>query len=122
MAACTAFTQDRLWLNGEEEEGAATSKRFRACVDGVLALATDRKDENGNVLVSKEDWKKMKIHVSSYNTFPTAAGLASSAAGYAALVAALALLLGAKEEFPGQLTTIARQGSGSACRAGAADS
>lgn len=116
VAACTAFTQDRLWLNGEEEEDAATSKRFRACVDGVRALATDKKDENGNLIVAKEEWKNMHIHVSSYNTFPTAAGLASSAAGYAALVAALSLLFGAKEEFPGQLTTIARQGSGSACR------
>jgi len=58
----------------------------------------------------------MKIHISSYNTFPTAAGLASSAAGYAALVAALTQLFNAKEEYPGQLTTIARQGSGSACR------
>ena len=116
-AASTAFESDRLWLNGAEEEGAATSKRFRACVDGVRALATDKIDEDtGKVLVSKEDWKKMHIHVSSYNTFPTAAGLASSAAGYAALVAALTLLFGAKEEYKGQLTTIARQGSGSACR------
>lgn len=116
-AASTAFESDRLWLNGTEEEGAATSKRFRACVDGVRALATDKIDEEtGKVLVSKEDWKKMHIHVSSYNTFPTAAGLASSAAGYAALVAALTLLFGAKEEYKGQLTTIARQGSGSACR------
>jgi diphosphomevalonate decarboxylase len=72
--------------------------------------------ETGKVLVPKEDWSKMHVHVSSYNTFPTAAGLASSAAGYAALVAALGMLFGAKEEFPGQLTTIARQGSGSACR------
>ncbi|CAB9506648.1 Diphosphomevalonate decarboxylase [Seminavis robusta] len=116
VAASTAFENDRLWLNGEEEEGAADNKRFRACVDGVRALATEKKDDDGKVLVTKEDWSKMKIHVSSYNTFPTAAGLASSAAGYAALVAALALLFGAKEEFPGQLTSIARQGSGSACR------
>lgn len=115
-AASTAFETDRLWLNGSEEEGAATSKRFRACVDGVMALATDKLDEDGKVVVPKEDWKTMKIHVSSYNTFPTAAGLASSAAGYAALVAALSLLFGAKEEFTGQLSTIARQGSGSACR------
>lgn len=117
VAASTAFPTDRLWLNGEEDEEAATNKRFRACVDGVRALATDKVDpETGKVLVSKEDWSKMFVHVSSYNTFPTAAGLASSAAGYAALVAALAMLFGAKEEFPGQLTTIARQGSGSACR------
>lgn len=104
-AASAKFEKDRLWLNGEEEEGASTSKRFRACVDGVKAMAAD-----------PAKWKELKIHVSSYNTFPTAAGLASSAAGYAALVAALAELMDAKESYEGQLTTIARQGSGSACR------
>jgi len=116
VASSTAFESDRLWLNGIEEEGAATSKRFRACIDGVKALATDKLDDKGTVVVKKEDWQNMHIHASSFNTFPTAAGLASSAAGYAALVAALSLLMGAKEEYPGQLTTIARQGSGSACR------
>ena len=115
-AASLAFEKDRLWLNGVEEEDAATSKRFRACVDGVRALATDKVDENGEIIVKKQEWANMKVHISSYNTFPTAAGLASSAAGYAALVAALAQLFGAKEEYPGQLSTIARQGSGSACR------
>eukprot|EP00527_Entomoneis_sp_CCMP2396_P003893 CAMPEP_0198144232 /NCGR_PEP_ID=MMETSP1443-20131203/14324_1 /TAXON_ID=186043 /ORGANISM="Entomoneis sp., Strain CCMP2396" /LENGTH=412 /DNA_ID=CAMNT_0043807591 /DNA_START=99 /DNA_END=1334 /DNA_ORIENTATION=- len=116
IATSPSFTQDRLWLNGEEEEGAADSKRFRACVDGVKALATDKKDKNGDVIVTVDDWKTWKVHVSSYNTFPTAAGLASSAAGYAALVAALTELYQAKETFPHELTTIARQGSGSACR------
>jgi diphosphomevalonate decarboxylase len=105
VAASKTFTKDRLWLNGVEEEGAATSKRFRACVDGVKALAND-----------PSKWKDLHIHVSSYNTFPTAAGLASSAAGYAALVAALAELMDAQETYKGQLSTIARQGSGSACR------
>lgn len=114
-AASKQFTDDRLWLNGEEEKGASNSKRFRACVDGVKALAQDKQDENGNI-IKEEEWKDLKIHISSYNTFPTAAGLASSAAGYAALVAALAELMNAKEEYEGQLTTIARQGSGSACR------
>lgn len=104
-AASSRFEKDRLWLNGVEEEGASESKRFRACVDGVKKLAAD-----------PHKWKDLPIHVSSYNTFPTAAGLASSAAGYAALVAALAELMDAKETYKGELTTIARQGSGSACR------
>mmetsp|Transcript_6455 Transcript_6455/g.8026 ORF Transcript_6455/g.8026 Transcript_6455/m.8026 type:complete len:423 (+) Transcript_6455:107-1375(+) len=116
-SASHQFTQDRLWLNGTEEVDAHQSKRFRACIDGVRRLASDRIDaDTGDVVVSKDEWQNMKFHVSSYNTFPTAAGLASSAAGYAALVAALAKLVCAKESFPGELTTIARQGSGSACR------
>lgn len=116
-SASRKFTQDRLWLNGDEEIDAHKSKRFRACIEGVRRLASDRIDaETGNVLVTKEEWQNMHFHVSSYNTFPTAAGLASSAAGYAALVASLAKLVCAKETFPGELTTIARQGSGSACR------
>mmetsp|Transcript_27336 Transcript_27336/g.41362 ORF Transcript_27336/g.41362 Transcript_27336/m.41362 type:complete len:421 (+) Transcript_27336:73-1335(+) len=115
-AASKQFTDDRLWLNGIEEEGASNSKRFRACVDGVKALAQNKLDGAGNIIFKKEEWNDLKIHISSYNTFPTAAGLASSAAGYAALVAALAELMNAKEEYEGQLTTIARQGSGSACR------
>ena len=43
-------------------------------------------------------------------------GLASSAAGLACFVSTLAKLYNAKEEYPGQLTAIARQGSGSASR------
>lgn len=115
-AASTAFDRDRLWLNGSEVEDAKTSKRFRACVDGIRSLATDRVDPTGKVLVSKEDWVNMPVQIASYNTFPTAAGLASSAAGYAALVASLVELFGAKESYPHEFTAIARQGSGSACR------
>jgi diphosphomevalonate decarboxylase len=115
VAASPAFTQDRLWLNGVEDEGAATHKRFRACVDGVKALATTGTTSQGTQVTAAE-WQTWKVHVSSYNTFPTAAGLASSAAGYAALVAALAELFHAKESFTGELSTLARQGSGSACR------
>ena len=63
-----------------------------------------------------EELKTQKIHVVSHNSFPTAAGLASSAAGFAALAVAIAELLGVKDSYPGELTTIARMGSGSACR------
>ncbi|GMI38625.1 hypothetical protein TeGR_g6230, partial [Tetraparma gracilis] len=107
---------ERLWLNGEEVD-ITSSKRFRACVDGVRRLARDRLcPETGRVLVRASEWGGMGLRVASMNTFPTAAGLASSAAGYAALVACLAELFNAEETFPGELSTIARQGSGSACR------
>ena len=57
-----------------------------------------------------------RVHVVSENNFPTAAGLASSAAGYACLTAALAEAYGVKDTYPGEVSTIARMGSGSACR------
>lgn len=51
----------------------------------------------------------------SANNFPTAAGLASSAAGFAALVRAIADLYSLPHSAK-ELSLIARQGSGSACR------
>ena len=54
------------------------------------------------------------VLISSVNNFPTAAGLASSASGYAALVTALAALHGVTDR--DALTTVARRGSGSATR------
>ena len=66
--------------------------------------------------MKKEEWPDYKVHIVSINTFPTGAGLASSAAGLACFVSTLAKLFNAKEEYPGQLTAIARQGSGSASR------
>lgn len=55
------------------------------------------------------------MHISSFNNFPTAAGLASSASGFAALVSSLAALYKLPAT-PSELSLIARQGSGSACR------
>ena len=56
-----------------------------------------------------------KAQVTTENDFPTGAGLASSASGYAALVAAAAEALGA--DVPAdELDLIARIGSGSAPR------
>lgn len=59
--------------------------------------------------------QNLKAKVTSENSFPTGAGLASSASGFAALalaaVSALQLELSERE-----LSQLARQGSGSACR------
>lgn len=114
VAASQTFPEDRLWLNGTETD---INGRGLACLREIRRIAQDRIDPaTGTALVKKEDWSKYKVHISSMNTFPTGAGLASSAAGFACLVAALAKLYCVKEEFPGQLTAIARQGSGSASR------
>ena len=56
-----------------------------------------------------------RVHIASRNSFPTAAGLASSASGYACLVFTLAQVYGLTASTE-QLSAIARQGSGSACR------
>lgn len=55
---------------------------------------------------------KWNLHICSVNNFPTAAGLASSASGYACLVYTLAQLY----QVDGDISAIARLGSGSACR------
>lgn len=115
-AASKTFSKDRLWLNGVEEDVAGNA-RLAIVLKLIRAIASDKVDDRtGEVLVKKEDWKNFKVHISSRNTFPTAAGLASSAAGYACLTYALAKLYSVVETYPGELTAIARQGSGSACR------
>jgi diphosphomevalonate decarboxylase len=113
IAASKDLTADRMWLNDKEIE---INGRGRTCLAEIRKIACDRVDENGNVLVKKEDWDQYKVHIVSINTFPTGAGLASSAAGLACFVSTLAKLYCAKEEYPGHLTAIARQGSGSASR------
>jgi len=58
---------------------------------------------------------KEKAKVSSKNNFPTAAGLASSASGFAALSLAASKAAGLNLD-PKELSILARQGSGSATR------
>ncbi|EDW86365.1 uncharacterized protein Dwil_GK17667 [Drosophila willistoni] len=105
ISSWETFKANRMWLNGEEvtfEENA----RLMRCLDGVRRLAV----ANGALKVPL-NWK---VHIASRNNFPTAAGLASSAAGYACLVYTLARLYGIP--INEELTAVARQGSGSACR------
>lgn len=61
-------------------------------------------------LWAENEW----IHICSRNNFPTAAGLASSAAGYACLMFALCKLFSIHDV--AKISTLARLGSGSACR------
>lgn len=51
----------------------------------IRARAQDVEDKKKGIKIKKEDWKKLSLHIASYNNFPTAAGLASSAAGLACL-------------------------------------
>jgi len=94
---------DRLVLNGEE-----TPINSRS----IIVLREMRA-----LLPESHPLKRAGILLKSRNSFPTAAGLASSAAGYAAMVTALAGLYGLNfEEKQVELSRIARQGSGSATR------
>ncbi len=114
VSASRTFERDRLWLNGVEIE---LNGRARTVLKELRRIAGDRLDEQtGETLVRKDEWATLPIHIASLNTFPTGAGLASSAAGLACLVVALAQLLRCQEEYPGHFTAIARQGSGSASR------
>ncbi|XP_047385310.1 diphosphomevalonate decarboxylase isoform X2 [Sciurus carolinensis] len=102
------FTEDRVWLNGQEED--VGQPRLQACLREIRRLARKRRSTvDGDSLPLSLSYK---VHVASVNNFPTAAGLASSAAGYACLAYTLARVYGVEDD----LSEVARRGSGSACR------
>jgi len=86
---------DAVFLNGE----AAPEKAARR----VLAF------------LDTLDPRRPAVEVHSHNTFPTGAGLASSASAFAALALAASEASGHTMPLT-QLSALARQGSGSACR------
>lgn len=98
-----------MWLNGKQES--LSSERTKACLADLKKLRSE--------LESKDDslpkLSTFGLHIVSENNFPTAAGLASSAAGFAALVVAIAKLYKLPQDMS-ELSKIARKGSGSACR------
>ncbi|KAF8134784.1 GHMP kinase [Mycena galopus ATCC 62051] len=106
-----SFEKDRLWLNGVEEDIKAGG-RMATCISEMKRM---RKELVEDVDASVPRLSTFSVHIASYNNFPTAAGLASSASGFAALTASLAALY-ALPSPPTTLSLIARQGSGSACR------
>ncbi|KAJ8687554.1 hypothetical protein QAD02_023348 [Eretmocerus hayati] len=99
VTASPDFKENRIWLNGKEES--MQNPRLQNCLREIRKRA--------QVSNGMENWK---IHIRSENNFPTAAGLASSAAGYACLATTLAKLY----KVEGDISGIARAGSGSACR------
>ncbi|CAD0202727.1 unnamed protein product [Chrysodeixis includens] len=103
VCARPEFEEDEIWLNGKKES--FSSPRVKNCLKEIKARAAAEK-------CVSDEFLQWKVHVCSENNFPTAAGLASSAAGYACLVTALAKLYKVKSN----VSSIARLGSGSACR------
>ncbi|KAF7365211.1 Diphosphomevalonate decarboxylase [Mycena venus] len=83
-----SFEKDRLWLNGIEED-IKPAGRMATCISEMKRL---RKELVEDVDASAPPLSTFSVHIASYNNFPTAAGLASSASGFAALTASLAAL------------------------------
>jgi diphosphomevalonate decarboxylase len=115
ITASTEFADDVMILN-DKPVPIAENKRLSKVMQVLRERAEDLYSKDGKLLVSKDKWNLYKLRIESENNFPTAAGLASSASGFACLTAALSALYGVKEKFPGELSIFARQGSGSACR------
>lgn len=85
--------------------------RTQACLADLRQLRQNVESTNSSL----PKLSQMKLHIVSENNFPTAAGLASSAAGFAALITAIAKLFELPQDMS-ELSKIARKGSGSACR------
>jgi diphosphomevalonate decarboxylase len=109
VATSEAFTEDKLFLNGKEESLA--SERTQMCLKDLRTLRGELEASDSS-LPKISDWK---LQIVSENNFPTAAGLASSAAGFSALVVAIAKLYKLPQSMS-EISKIARKGSGSACR------
>ncbi|XP_038222372.1 diphosphomevalonate decarboxylase [Zerene cesonia] len=97
------FVEDKFWLNGVEQS--FNNPRLINCLLKIKNIAAEQQSV-------EKDFLKWKVHICSENNFPTAAGLASSAAGYACLTTALAQLYKINTD----LSVVARLGSGSASR------
>jgi len=108
-AASEKFEQDSLSINGKPQS--LDTPRSKACLQDLRKLRLQLESENPDL----PKIANYKLNIVSENNFPTAAGLASSAAGFAALVSAIAKLYQLPQDMS-ELSKIARKGSGSACR------
>ncbi|KAF2742576.1 Diphosphomevalonate decarboxylase [Sporormia fimetaria CBS 119925] len=109
-ASCSpTYTHDELILNGSSQD--VSGARTQACFRELRTLRKQLETTNPSLPALSS----MPLKIVSENNFPTAAGLASSAAGFAALVRSIANLYELPAS-PTELSRIARQGSGSACR------
>ncbi|MCC6269921.1 MAG: diphosphomevalonate decarboxylase [Microbacteriaceae bacterium] len=94
------LAEDELWLNGSQQDEDYPAMRR---VGTVLDLVRERAATNLHAIVVSD------------NNFPTGAGLASSASGFAALAVAACAAAGLNES-PRELSILARRGSASAAR------
>mmetsp|Transcript_3295 Transcript_3295/g.4848 ORF Transcript_3295/g.4848 Transcript_3295/m.4848 type:complete len:469 (+) Transcript_3295:1-1407(+) len=111
VMASRRLSEDELYLNGQRQD--ITYVRLQNCLNAVRQRAQTLDNRFG--FVPKDAWQHYHVKIVSVNNFPTAAGLASSASGYCALVYTLSKLFGLHSSLS-ELSSIARLGSGSACR------
>jgi diphosphomevalonate decarboxylase len=111
IATCSKSykAEDLLILNGQAQD--VSGARTQACFRELRSLRKQLEEADSSL----PPLSTYPLQITSENNFPTAAGLASSAAGFAALVRAIADLYKLPQS-PTDLSRIARQGSGSACR------
>lgn len=109
VSVSSQFVRDRIWVNEIEES--IDNPRLKKLINEVRRLAGERRscDDGDDVTVPSHDHH---MHICTRNNFPTAAGLASSASGYACLAYSLCQLYHLNTD----VSILARQGSGSACR------
>lgn len=107
---CGTLLSDSLSLNGIEESIEANPRLVSVIAAVRLARVTLEKQDPSLFKLSQ-----LHLRVVSENNFPTAAGLASSAAGFAALAFCLANLFQLNLSIA-SISSLARVGSGSACR------
>jgi diphosphomevalonate decarboxylase len=101
IIASKSYEKDEIWLN-HKQESISNNKRLLAVIEALRNKSNDYYDSDSKtILIHSKDWKDYRFHIYSVNNFPTAAGLASSAAGYACFTYCLATLLGFKESYDG---------------------
>ncbi|CAH6718949.1 diphosphomevalonate decarboxylase [[Candida] jaroonii] len=113
VGASDDFKEDKLWINGKEQN--LDTPRTQSCLADLRSLRKQLEQELSSQGKDFKPLSSMKLHIVSENNFPTAAGLASSAAGFAALVFGIAKLFELPQD-NSEISKIARKGSGSACR------
>src|SRR5699024_29726 len=89
--------------------------QFQLYGEFIEGTAYDRVVKFLDLIRNKGDRLNLFAHIQSENAVPTAAGFASSASGFAALAGAATKALEMDIDLPA-LSSITRQGSGSACR------
>ncbi|OMH86194.1 Diphosphomevalonate decarboxylase [Zancudomyces culisetae] len=114
VRASSSYTDDRFWLNGIEET-ISNSPRLTTVLVTLRAIRKEKEKTLGPLAEGEKPLSEWKLHIASENNFPTAAGLASSSSGYAALAVCISKVL-ELDLTASELSKIARRGSGSACR------